>query len=103
GDHRVLAGSDDAVDRPPLVATVGAGAVEVVDLPDAATGQLFDLATELDERHVQRVGEHLPEGGLARPAQADQRDAALPATLATLAAELLGEQQPHAAQVRLAA
>ena len=38
------------LERAPLVAAVGVGAVEVVDLADAAAGELLDLAAQLDER-----------------------------------------------------
>src|SRR5439155_3127514 len=89
--------------RAPLVATIGIGAVEVVDLADAAAGELLDLAAQLDEGVAEILGQHRAERRLARAAQPDQRDAALAFTLAPAGAEQLGELEPRAPQLGLGA
>jgi hypothetical protein len=76
-----------------------------VDLADAAAGERLDLPAQLDERIAQVVRQHLPQRGLARPAQADQRDAvAAPAPLRRRARrEQPGQRLAGAAQLGVAA
>ena len=77
------------VERAPLVAAVGVGAVEVVDLADAAAGDPLDLAAQLDERQLERLGEQPAERRLAGAAQADQGDAPAARRVAAVGAEQL--------------
>ena len=57
-----------------LVATVGLRTIKSVNFADAATGQLFNDPTEFDKHIAQLFGQTLAQGGLARTAQANERN-----------------------------
>src|SRR5262249_55262927 len=77
------AGCDDETLMPAqhLVEGLALGAAEsllaehVEDLAQGGAAALLDLAVELDEGHVEALGEEPPKRRLAAAAQADQRDA----------------------------
>src|SRR5690606_13842793 len=57
-----------------FVAPVCTRTIQGVNLSDAATGQPLNLTTQLDERIAKVFGEQAPERGLARAAQANERN-----------------------------
>ena len=63
-----------ALQRLALQAPVVVLAVQGEDLGQGQARRLLDAAVQLHEGHAQPAGEAAPDGGLARAAQAEQRD-----------------------------
>ena len=101
GQHHFRVDLHGLFQRPPFVAAVGIGAVQIVDFQDAAAGHALDLAVQLHERITQVISQHLAQRGLARAAQADQRHAlgAVGALRPRPYAEQLGQGLARALQV----
>ena len=62
-------------ERAALIAAIGAGAIQVINLAHAATGNALYLLIQLQKRHIQLLGQHAAQRGFACAAQANQRNA----------------------------
>ena len=94
---------DRLLERALLVAPIGCRPVERMDLGEAAAGDRFDAAVQLDERHLPALGEQAAEGALAGAAQADQRDPLAPRRLVRRRAEQRRQRGPRLHQLGLGA
>jgi hypothetical protein len=72
---------DGLFQGPTLVATVGIGAIEIVNFRNAAACKLFYLTAQFNEGITQVLGQALPKRGLTCPTQTNERNAIGPRCL----------------------